>query len=315
MSDQHPQEQFQKWKITTPYLNLHCGLGEGPYFEEATNTLRFVDIKKKRLHTVSVSSENPKETVTTLQFTEAVTVTADIEGQNPQEKLLVGAKQGLAVLDRRTGQYEYISKYEMAEGKEFKWERIRSNDGAVDPLGRFWLGTMTDFGLGDFQAEGSLYHFSKSQPPTTVLENLTIPNSVGWSPDGKTMYFTHSTEREVLCWDFDPKTGEMGNNKRVFYKHDGKGEPDGFRVDVEGNLWHAVYGEGKILKIDGTGKLVGEVSLPTKNITCVEFVGEELFVTTAAGEEGDSETEREMGGGLFRVRVGVKGLGHGKFVL
>ena len=33
-------------------------------------------------------------------------------------------------------------------------ERLRSNDGAVDPHGRLWVGTMTDFGLGPFQPEG-----------------------------------------------------------------------------------------------------------------------------------------------------------------
>ncbi len=32
--------QWQEWKVDEPYLNLHCSLGEGPYYEKATNTLR-----------------------------------------------------------------------------------------------------------------------------------------------------------------------------------------------------------------------------------------------------------------------------------
>jgi sugar lactone lactonase YvrE len=141
------QQDIQQWEVTTPFLDIHCELGEGPYYEPATNTLRFVDIKKKQLHTVSLT-EGPSS-LKTLQFDECVTVTADIEGRDPQETVLIGAKQGLAVLDRKTGKYEYLAKFDDA-----KAERIRSNDGAVDPNGRFWLGTMTDFDLGPFQPEG-----------------------------------------------------------------------------------------------------------------------------------------------------------------
>ncbi|KAK4178448.1 hypothetical protein QBC36DRAFT_299350 [Triangularia setosa] len=304
--------EFQTWEVKTPYLNLHCGLGEGPYYEPATQTLRFVDIKNRKLHTVSV---NDPSDLTTLSFNEPVTVTADIEGVDPKEKVLIGAKQGLAVLDRKTGEYEYISKIE-GEGAD----RIRSNDGAVDPQGRFWMGSMTDFGKGDFRPEGSLFQFSQTHPPKVALTDLTIPNSVGWSPDQKTMYFTHSNAREVIAWDYDTSPFSSAaltlSNKRIFYQHEGKGEPDGFRVDVQGNIWHAVYGESRVLKLSPEGKLIGEIRLPTRNITCVEFVGEELFITTAGDDDAaEGEESKENGGGLFRVNVGVKGVGHDLFKL
>ncbi|KAK3996108.1 hypothetical protein QBC44DRAFT_319213 [Cladorrhinum sp. PSN332] len=300
--------EFRIWQVKSPYLNIHCKLGEGPHFEPATDTLRFVDIIQKRLHTVSLADP---EDLTTLQFDEPVTVTADIEGVDPSDRILVGAKKGIAVLDRKTGRYEYVSGFDEAAGAK-GLERLRSNDGAVDPNGRFWLGTMTDFGLGEFKSEGHLYYFAPNSTPTIVLSDLKIPNSVGWSPDQKTMYFTHSTEREVIAWDYDAANGGILSNKRVWYKHDGPGEPDGFRVDVEGNVWHAVYGESRVLKINKDGKLVGEVRLPTRNITCVEFVGEELLITTANDDEGEDETSKELGGGLYRVNVGVRGVGFGK---
>jgi sugar lactone lactonase YvrE len=146
---------LQQWHVSAPYLETHCSLGEGPYYEPATNTLRFVDIIKKQLHTVSLTTEGTDtSSLKTLQFDEAITVTADIDGRDPQETLLVGAKQGLAVLDRKTGKYEYVTKFE-----DEKAERIRSNDGVVDPNGGFWLGTMTDFGRGPFQPEGEFSLF------------------------------------------------------------------------------------------------------------------------------------------------------------
>lgn len=153
-------------------------------------------------------------------------------------------------------------------------------------------------------------------PATRARTGLTIPNSIGFSPDGRTMYFTHSTAREVLAWDYDATSGDSGggsgsssrlSNERVFYRHDGPGEPDGFRVDTAGNLWHAVYGESRVLKISPRGELIGQVNLPTRNATCCELVGGgELVITTAADAEGGGESKR-LGGAVFRVAVGAEG--------
>jgi sugar lactone lactonase YvrE len=138
---------LQQWKVEKPYLNLHCSLGEGPFYEKATNSVRFVDIIQKKVHTVSL--DKGPESLVTLQADVPVTVTADVEGIDPQDKILVGVKYGIALMDRKTGKYEYLKKF-ADSGKE----RLRSNDGAADPQGKFWLGTMTDFGLGEFRAEG-----------------------------------------------------------------------------------------------------------------------------------------------------------------
>ncbi|KAL2262538.1 hypothetical protein VTK26DRAFT_1017 [Humicola hyalothermophila] len=314
---------FQQWQVDAPYLETHCELGEGPYYEPASKTLRFVDIIKKQLHTVSLTEGPPS--LKTTQFDESVSVTADIEGRDPQEAILIGVKQGLAVLDRKTGKYEYLAKYDEANAP-----RIRSNDGAVDPNGRFWLGTMTDFNMGPFRPEGSLYLFAATtpgSPPTATRTrgDLTIPNSVGWSPDRRTMYFTHSTAREIWAFDYDPaaaphSSAEQGGQQqpRVFYRHDGPGDPDGFRVDTEGNLWSAVYGESRVLKISPRGELVGEVRIPTRNATCCEFgddadadgdgdAGSWLYITTAGDKDSEDEVSRRYGGAVFRVKVGARG--------
>jgi sugar lactone lactonase YvrE len=122
------------------------------------------------------------------------------------------------------------------------------------------------------------------------------------------MYFTHSTPQQVLAFDYDTDKGVV-TNQRVFYQHQGSGDPDGFRVDVDGNIWHAVYGESRVLKISPEGKLVGQITLPTRNITCVEFVGTELIITTASDDDSpDGSKSKALGGAVFRVDVGVKGL-------
>ncbi|KAI1317724.1 hypothetical protein F5Y16DRAFT_145000 [Xylariaceae sp. FL0255] len=293
---------LQEWHITKPYLHLHCALGEGPFHEASTNSLRFVDIKKGRVHWVDLAAEPAESGVTTTQLDVPVGVTADIEGVDPAERILVGVKSGIAILDRKTGAYEYVARFPEP------YERLRANDGAADPHGRFWLGSMSDIGF-DLQDEGHLCLFDGTRDTGRSMRYpVTIPNALGWSPDKKTMYFTHSTEKIVYAWDYDLSSGAL-NNERVFYKHEGSGAPDGFRVDVEGNIWHAIYGESRVVKISPEGNLIGQVLLPTQNITCTQFVGTELFITTAAMENGEGPDEAvELSGALYKVDVGVKGL-------
>lgn len=303
---------LQEWTVEEPYLNIHCKLGEGPYYEKATNTLRWVDIIKHRVHTVSLS-EGP-ESVKTIQLDTPVGVTADVEGSDPQDQILVGLKYGLALLDRKTGKYEYIARFASADGQDN--ERLRSNDGAVDPHGRFWLGNMTDFGKGEFQTEGGLYVFDGRKKPSQakkIVPDLMIPNSISWSPDNKTLYYTHSNAGKVYAYDYDTTGGSVSGH-RVFYSHEGTGGPDGHRVDKDGNIWHTIYGESRVVKISPEGKIIGQINLPTKNITCCEFVGSELFITTANDDEGEGRS-KELGGALFRVDVGTTGLEPFKFKL
>ncbi len=140
---------FQRWIVTEPYLDLHCALGEGPHYDPVHHVLRFVDIIKKQLHTVDLAV-GPKS-LKTLQLDMPIGVTADIEGVDSRKKILIGGKSGVYLLDRDTGKYELLKRFYDNEEKD---ERLRSNDGAIDPQGRFWLGTMNDFWVGEPQAEG-----------------------------------------------------------------------------------------------------------------------------------------------------------------
>ena len=38
-----------------PYLPIDCKLGEGPFWEEASNKLRFVDIMNEQIHIIDLS--------------------------------------------------------------------------------------------------------------------------------------------------------------------------------------------------------------------------------------------------------------------
>ncbi|KAL2751901.1 hypothetical protein ACRALDRAFT_1078327 [Sodiomyces alcalophilus JCM 7366] len=293
--------KIQQWTADKPFVVIRCGLGEGPFYEPQTYSLRFVDIKEKRIHTVSLT--NGPESLTTIQLDVPPSVTADVDGLDPTKTILVGLKHGIALLDRQTLTYQYVARFDATS--ELESERVRANDGAVDPHGRFWLGAMTDFGFGDPKPEeGALYRFT-GESAHKVKGGIAIPNGIGWSPDHRTMYVVHSTAKKLLAFDY----GQDGtvSNERLFYQYDGPGEPDGVRVDEEGALWIAVFGGGKVLRVSSGGEVIGEVKVSTRFVTCVQFVGTELYITTGADEDGQGES-KEFGGSIFRVDVGVKGL-------
>jgi len=143
--------EIQRWVVKEPWLNIHCSLGEGPYYEPATNTLRFVDIIKKQLHTVGVA-EGPRS-LKTLQFDQPLGVTADIEGVDPSKRILVGGKGGIFLLHRETGKLDLLKKFYDNVDLE-RDDSMRSNDGAVDPQGRFWVATMNDFHVSPMRSDG-----------------------------------------------------------------------------------------------------------------------------------------------------------------
>jgi len=70
-----------------------------------------------------------------------------------------------------------------------------------------------------------------------------------------------------------------------------------------------VYGAGKVLRVSPNGKVIGEILLPTRCVTCPCFVGTDLVITSAAEEDPDAYRESSRyGGSVFRVCVGVRGM-------
>ena len=257
-------------------------------------------------------------------------VTADIE--DSQDDIIVGAKHGYAVLNRKTAKLVYVKKLwddRDERGKEercvstldllFRTQlignpRMRLNDGAVDSGGRFWAGAMNDPLVTEPTNEGVLFRLDPDLKLHRVVENVTIPNGIGWNVNNDTMFFTDSPTKKIYKFHYDALTGEV-TDRRVFFDLDEEGVvPDGFAIDVEDHLWTAVFGGWKVLRISPAGNVVGEISLPTRCVSCPSFAGEELFIATAAEEAPEQYPEsKKLAGSLFRVNVGVQGLPVNKF--
>jgi hypothetical protein len=53
-SHQATNAKLQTLTITQPWLKLNCSLGEGPFWEDDTNSLRFLDVEKLKVHRVDL---------------------------------------------------------------------------------------------------------------------------------------------------------------------------------------------------------------------------------------------------------------------
>lgn len=186
--------------------------------------------------------------------------------------------------------------------------RMRFNDGAIDSHGRFWAGAMNDPKIKAPGPEGILFRLDPDLSLHRMLAPVTIPNGIGWNNADDTMYLTDSPTGKIFAFDFDAATGAI-TNRRVHYDLGEPLEPDGFAMDVEGCIWSAVYGGGKVIRISPTGQLIGQIDLPTRNPTCPAFVGTELFITSAKDIVDDERLPQSVryGGRVFRVDVGVRG--------
>lgn len=315
--------EVKKYTVTEPWLDLHCQLGEGPCWDRSRNVLRFVDIVGKKVHQVDLA-KGPSS-LKTFTVPDCITVTAEIEG-HPDE-FVYGGKFGYGIMHKDTGADRKLTPYwtdaERAPdggGKpgvgKHKEERMRSNDGAVDRQGRFWVGTMNDdrWVGSNFTDEGVLFRLDGDLSLHRMREGVTIPNGTTWTSDDKTIYFTDSPTGTITAHPFNADTGAVSwSDSRAHFSVPG-GVPDGHCQDEEGHLWVAGHGTGKVFRVSPQGEVVAEVDLPTRCVTCPALCGTELVVTTMGEVDPEKHPESlKYQGAVFKVDVGVRGQPLNKF--
>jgi sugar lactone lactonase YvrE len=194
---------------------------------------------------------------------------------------------------------------------------MRLNDGRCDRQGRFWAGSMV-LNMGANAANGTLYRYSAGQrgPLDSRLSGFIVPNGLGFSPDGRTMYLSdsHPQVQQIWAFDYDTETGTP-SNRRVFVdmnRHEGR--PDGAAVDADGCYWICANDAGLIHRFTPDGRLDRSLAVPVKKPTMCAFGGprlDTLFVTSI--RPGDDHDPQSLAGGVFALDPGVKGLPEPRF--
>jgi gluconolactonase len=110
----------------------------------------------------------------------------------------------------------------------------------------------------------------KTQKLAVVTGDVNRPNGLAFSPDEKRLYIIEAglTPRAVRVYDVVDGGTRLSNGK-VFLTAEPGGTPDGFRVDVDGNLWMG-WGMGSdaldgVNVFNSEAKLIGRIDLPERS--------------------------------------------------
>jgi len=291
------------------------GLGEGPYWDDETQTLYFVDLFNHTLHSYKPQT---KEYHTVNVESDGLPVTLIVKIKSEKSSFLISFKNTLATVN-----WDGVSTQSLIPMKLLDLEdpkaTTRLNDGKCDPAGRLWAGTMGALieGTNDQfeQEKGSLYLLHKNKKVDKQVTNVGISNGLAWSNDAKKFYYIDSLKYTVDSFDYEHSTGALSNKKTVFCfkKNKVEGLPDGMTIDTEGMLWVACFGGEQVLRIDpNSGELKQVVKIPSLQVTSAVFGGpnlEDLYVTSAkVGFTKEMEEKYPLAGHTFRVTgLGVKG--------
>jgi sugar lactone lactonase YvrE len=162
---------------------------------------------------------------------------------------------------------------------------VRFNDGSCDPAGRLLIGTTG----GDVDGLGELFCIEPDGRVRRLLADLTEANGIGWSPDGRLVYFVDSGEPVVHVFDYDVHAGRLGRRSEFARIDPALGYLDGITVDASGDVWVAVWAGGQVRRYAPSGELRTVVPMPVSHPTCPGFGGpglHTLYVTSARSPVG-----------------------------
>ncbi|MBP0493951.1 SMP-30/gluconolactonase/LRE family protein [Pararoseomonas indoligenes] len=242
---------------------LHTGLrwAEGPVWFGAWRSLLFSDVPSDRI----------------LCWSEATGAVSTFRGPSNNANGNTRDREGRLVTCEHGGRRVTRTEHDGAITvllDSFDGKRLNSpNDVVVKSDGSIWF-TDPPFGIvGYYQGEKAeqelpscIYRIDGATGRAKVVaDDVNGPNGLAFSPDESKLYVIESRARPRNIRVFDV-AGDALRNGRVLVDA-GTGTPDGFRVDLDGNLW---CGWGMDPDQDGVrvfnpaGEPIGHIHLPER---------------------------------------------------
>lgn len=271
-------------------------LGEGARWDDRRQELLRIDILAGRVFRDRVGTDGALERVREYEVPGTVGAIAPIDGD---DGWILAAGRGFVHLRPDGTQRRLL---------DVTPPGTRMNDAACDPQGRLWAGCLAD---DHREGDGALYRLDADGRAQLALDGMTIPNGLGWSSDGRTMYLIDSGPRVVLAFDFDGQSGAITRRRVLATLGEGEGAPDGMTVDAAGDLWVAVYGGGQVRRYTPAGVLVEVLTVPAEQSTSCAFGGAGLsilYVTSATENWTDEQRRQDPAAGLtYRLATSSTG--------
>ncbi len=265
-------------------------LGEGPIWSADTSSVTWTDITQNTFHTADI------DTGKTMSF-----------GVPSMVGAIAHSKEGgyIAATQKGFARIGVDGKYSPLHS--FLPDDMRMNDGKVDPSGRFWAGSMA---LSFEKGRGSLYVLEKDNSYRSILDDITLSNGMGWSPDAQYFYYIDSVPGVLKRFDYDLYTGHISNPKDLITFDSSSGIPDGMSMSSDGKIVIALWDGGRIEIYEPSGEKVSEITLGVSRPTSCTFAGPNrdiLIVSTAS--QGIDRADEPLAGKILAVTgTGLSGL-------
>ena len=265
-------------------------LGEGPIWTPETNSVTWTDITQNTFHTANIDT-GKTESFGVPSMIGAIAHTKD-------GHYIAATQKGFARISLE-GKYSPLH--------SFLQDDMRMNDGKVDPAGRFWAGSMA---LSFEKDRGSLYVLETDNSYQKVLDNITLSNGMGWSPDARYFYYIDSIPGVLKRFDYDLDNGKISNPKNLITFDASTGVPDGMSVSSDGKIVVALWDGGRIEIYEPTGAKVSEIKLGVSRPTCCTFAGsnQDILIVSTASQGIDRAGEPLAGKILAVTGTGLSGL-------
>jgi len=265
-------------------------LGEGPIWSADTNSVTWTDITQNTFHTADI------DTGKTMSF--GVPSMVGAIAHSKDGGYIAATQKGFARIGVN-GKYSPLH--------SFLPDDMRMNDGKVDPSGRFWAGSMA---LSFEKGRGSLYVLEKDNSYRSILDDITLSNGMGWSPDAQYFYYVDSIPGVLKRFDYDLYTGHISNPKDLITFDSSSGIPDGMSMSSDGKIVVALWDGGRIEIYEPSGEKVSEITLGVSRPTSCTFAGPNrdiLIVSTAS--QGIDRADEPLAGKILAVTgTGLSGL-------
>jgi gluconolactonase len=276
----HPKREFQLraespafWSLFAHDAKLETlatgfGFTEGPVWDPAS----FVYVSDEEQNKIyRVYADGHKEELIAL---------GDPDGNtyDRNQKLLDCASVLRAIIRiEPDGKYQVLADH--FEGKKFN----SPNDVVIGPDGAIYFTDPTlDLPPGEKQEipfQG-VYRLDAKGEVRLLTKELSQPNGLAFSPDGKKLYVDDSEQRNIRVYDF--QTDGTVSNGRIFASEVGpqkSGVPDGMKFDRDGNLY--VTGPEGIWVWNANGEHLGTIVMPEQpaNLTWGDADYGTLYIT------------------------------------
>lgn len=265
-----PGERSVQTVTAVPWLELPGVRDlEGPAFERDGNLL-FSDVAGRRV--LRVTPDKRVSTVVTLQGLGPGGLAIHRDGRIFIAAIDIPGEKG-AILSVRPDGSGLTTIIPASAG-------FMPNDVVFDAEGGLYF---SDFRGTATEPKGGIYYVApNAKTATIVLPNIAMANGVALSPDGKTLWATEFGRNALYRVLLADATHPAPLGTALAYRFTGPA-PDSLRVDRDGNLYVALYGQGRVLAFGRNGVPIGQVLLPDRD------AGHNLGSTNSAIRPGSTD--------------------------